>query len=147
MSTKHLDKLRKNLAKRRKQRANRTSNALVNTKPASARVIERVTRDNIDLLQNIEFALADCYRHDELEAIDDAKVMKALRQSLLGLEPDDSPEGLLLEALRAVRQFRDGIPEELWNDAVRVVMASVHGHSRMAPGDTGYLDFMEPYVR
>lgn len=147
MSTKYKDKLRKNLAKSRKRRAGRTGQSLVNIKPASARVIERVTRDNIDLLQNIEFALADCYREDQVGMIDDVAVMKTLRQSLLSMVPDDPTGALLAEALGAVREFRAGVPDEVWNDAVRVVMASVHNHSSLAPGDTAYLDFMEPFVR
>ena len=35
----------------------------MNVKPASPRVTERITRDHLDVLQNIEFALADCYRN------------------------------------------------------------------------------------
>jgi hypothetical protein len=72
--------------------------------------------------------------------------MKALRQTLLGREPDDSPQGVLVEALMAVRRFRNDVSDELFCDAVRVVMASVENHSKLEPGETSYLDFTQPYV-
>ena len=146
MSSPNRDQLRKRLAKRRKQLEQRGGQSLVKVKPASPRTMERVSRDHLDLLQNIEFSLADCYRNDPHGEIDDAAVMKALRQTLLGKEPDDSPQGILVEALIAVRRFRNDVSDELFRDAVRVVMASVERHSKLAPGETSYLDFMQPYV-
>jgi hypothetical protein len=147
MSARSRDKLRKRLAKRRKQREQRPGQSLVNLKPASHRVIQRVSRDHVDVLQNIEFAIVDCYREEPRTAIDDALVLKALRQSLLGTEPDDSPQGLLVEALASVRQLRSEISDQLWSDAIRVVMASVQNHSHMAPGETRYLDFVSRYIK
>jgi hypothetical protein len=146
MSTRKRDELRKRLAKRRKQLEQHGGRSLVKVKPASPRTMARVVRGHIDLLQNIEFAIADCYRNDPLGGIDDATVMKALRQILLGTEPDDTPQGILVEALIAVRRFRNGVSDELFRDAVRVVMASVETHSRLATGETSYLDFVQPYV-
>ena len=146
MSNRHREELRKRLAKRRKQLEQRGVQSLVKVKPASPRTMERVARNHLDLLQNIEFSLADCYRNDPHGEIDDATIMKALRQTLLGREPDDSPQGVLVEALMAVRRFRNDVSDELFWDAVRVVMASVENHSKLAPGETSYLDFVQPYV-
>jgi hypothetical protein len=146
MATKNHNKLRKRRAKQRKRRAERAGQSLVNVKPASPRLTERISRDHLDVLQNIEFAVADCYRHDEFGLIDDAAVAKALRHVLLGMPPDESEAGLLVDALRAVREFRDEVVDETWNDALRVVLASVHNHSNLARGETSYLAFVEPYV-
>jgi hypothetical protein len=146
MSTLNRDELRKRLAKRHKQLEQRGGRSLVNIKPASPRTMQRISRDHVDLLQNIEFAIADCYRNDPDGRIDDATVMKALRQTLQGTEPEDSPHGILIEALIAIRRFRSDVSDELFRAALRVVMASVDNHSHLAPGETSYLDFMQPYV-
>jgi hypothetical protein len=38
------------------------------------------------------------------------------------------------------------VSDELFSYAVRVVMASVENHLKLAPGETSYLDFVQPYV-
>jgi hypothetical protein len=140
------EKLRKQLRKKRKHRELRAQQAPVSLKPASARQSSRFARDHLDVLQNIEFAIVTCYREDPHDQIDDATVMKALQRTLLGESPDVSPVGLLMEAIAAVRRMRDETPDGVWNDAMRVVMASIENHSFREPGETEYLDFVDEFI-
>jgi hypothetical protein len=140
------DKLRKQLRKKRKHREMRAQRPPVSLKPASAHQTSRFARDHLDVLQNIEFAIVSCYREDPHGQIDDATVMRALQRSLLGESPDVSPVGLLMEAIAAVRSTRDDTPDSIWNDAMRVVMASIENHSSRDPGKTEYLDFVDEFI-
>lgn len=146
MSACDRDELRKRLKKRRLQLERGERLPLVKVNPASIRTMERIAGRHVDLLQNIEAAILDCYRRDLDNAIDDASVLKALRQFLLGRKLDDSPQGLLVEALNAVREFRSEVPDELFRDAVRVVMASVETHSTLSRGETSYLEFIQGFL-
>lgn len=146
MSACKRDELHRRLKKRRMQLERGERLPLVNVKPASFRTMKRVAGCHVDLLQNIESAILDCCRRDLDNGIDDASVLKSLRQFLLGKKPADSPQGLVVEALNAVREFRSEVPDELFRDAVRVVMASVETHSTLARGETSYLDFVQDFL-
>ena len=52
----------------------------------------------------------------------------------------------LVGALEAIRQFREDISDDVWHDGLRVVRDSVHRHSRLRRGETGYLAFAGQYV-
>lgn len=140
------DKLRNKLRKKRKQREMRARQSPVSLKPASARQTSRFARDHVDVLQNIEFAIVSCYREDPHGQIDDATVMRALQRSLLAESPDVSPAGLIMDAISAIRSTRDDVPDAVWNDALRVVMASIENHSYREPGETQYLDFIDEFI-
>jgi len=140
------DELRRRLKQRRLQLERGERLPLAKVNPASVRTMKRVAGRHVDLLQNIESAIVDCYRRDPDNALDDASVLKSLRQFLLKKSPDDSLQGILVEALNAVREFRSEVPDELFRDAVRVVMASVETHSTLARGETSYLDFVQGFL-
>ena len=104
----------------------------------------RMVDDHIDVLQNVEFTLANCAREDQ--RIDDLVVKEALECALLGRSPADPPAQDLVVSLRAMRQTRDDVPDEVWADGLRVVLDSVKLHSSLGPGDKDYLAFVSPYV-
>jgi uncharacterized alpha-E superfamily protein len=102
------------------------------------------SREHLDVLQNIEFALVDGYRNDP--SIDDRDVFEALSASLNDREPGEQPVSGLVTALRAMRQFREDITDDVWRDALRVVVDSVKRHSDLRPRETSYLSFAGRYV-
>jgi len=107
-----------------------------------------MTRDHIDVLQNIEFALVQEARRDP--RIDDATIDQALGSCLDRTEmPDDADARVvrLCDMLKSMRTARKDVADDLWNAGLRTVRKSVRTHSSLAPGDTGYLDFVRPYVR
>ena len=104
----------------------------------------RMVDDHIDVLQNIEFTMANCAREDQ--RIDDAAVKDALESALLA-RPSANPLAQdLMDALRAIRETWEDIPDDVWADGLRVVLESVRLHSSLEPGARGYLDFVSPYV-
>jgi hypothetical protein len=107
-----------------------------------------MTRDHLDVLQNIEFTLVQEARNDP--KIDDATIDQALGNCLdqTDLAADaDSRVVRLCFMLEAMRDIREDVSNELWRAGLRTVRKSVRTHSSLAPGDTGYLDFVRPYVR
>jgi hypothetical protein len=111
---------------------------------SAGKLLKRMSRDHEDVLQNIEFFLVQCYRQDP--EIDDRAVDAALQAYLNNSEPEDEKVGILLDALDTVREFRSDVDDEVWRDAVRTVRDSVRRHSSRRPGETGYLDFVAPFV-
>jgi hypothetical protein len=110
--------------------------------------LKRMTRDHIDVLQNIEFALVKQAR--ENRNIDDQMIDQALRSCMNGTDPPDDA-GVevagLCSALETVRAMRLDVPDEIWIAGLRTVDQSVRRHSSLAPGKTSYLDFVQNYVR
>ena len=107
-----------------------------------------MTRDHIDVLQNIEFALVQEARNDP--RIDDATIDQALGSCLDRTElPDNADSRIvrLCHLLESMQALREDVSDEIWHAALRTVRKSVRTHSSLAPGDTGYLDFVRPYVR
>jgi uncharacterized alpha-E superfamily protein len=109
-----------------------------------SKLMKRMAGAHEDVLQNIEFALVN--RHREDPGIDDRAVDEALRCSLNDTEPSDARVADLVGALEAIRQFREDISDDVWHDGLRVVRDSVHRHSRLRRGETGYLAFAGQYV-
>ena len=104
--------------------------------------------DQFDVLQNIEFALVQEARNDP--RIDDATIDQALGSCLDRTElPDNADSRIvrLCHLLESMQALREDVSDELWNAGLRTVRKSVRTHSSLAPGDTGYLDFVRPYVR
>ncbi len=109
---------------------------------------KHMTRDHVDVLQNIEFALVQEARRDP--EIDDATIDRALGNCLdrTALPDDaDSRDVRLCRMLESMQALHKEVSAELWHAGLRTVRKSVRTHSSLAPGDTGYLDFVRPYVR
>ena len=106
--------------------------------------MKHISRDHRDVLQNIEFALVNGHREDP--QIDDHDVFEALRASLNDTEPDEEPVAGLVMALRAMRQLREEITDDVWREALHVVADSVKRHSELRPGETSYLSFTSKYM-
>lgn len=139
------DKLRKELAKAQKRRAQRPpSTALNRVSNSPGKLMKHMSRDHADLLQSIEFALVKVYRNDD--RVDDLAVLEALEAAISDDAPDDELATELFYALRATRRMRTDAADELWKDALRVVRDSVRRHSTLRPGATQYLEFVADYV-
>ncbi len=49
-------------------------------------------------------------------------------------------------ALRAMRENREDITDDVWREALHVVADSVKRHSELRPGETSYLSFASRFV-
>ncbi len=106
--------------------------------------MKHMTRDHLDVLQNIEFVLVSGYRSDR--SIDDRIVADVLIAAILDAEPEDIRARSLNESLENIRVLRSDISDDLWRDGLRTVLESVHRHSSLRPGAKDYLDFVSDYV-
>src|SRR3972149_4018287 len=105
----------------------------------SGKLLKRMRRDHLDVLQNIEFVLIRNYREDN--TINDHIVEVALRAAINSDVPKDDCAQLLNRELETIRQFRSDVSDDIWRDALRTVLQSVHRHSNLKPGSRDYLDF------
>jgi len=106
--------------------------------------MKHMTRDHLDVLQNIEFALVSGYRSDR--SIDDRIVADALRAAILDTEPENTRAQPLNESLEDIRELRADISDDIWQEGLRTVLQSVHRHSSLKPGCRLYLDFASDFV-
>ena len=133
------------MSKRSKRKRPRVSRIWKGVKAASlADPMKRMMRDHEDVLQNIEATLVSIHRKEP--GIDDCAIADALRAALAGTAPTEERRRRLVGALGAVRKIRTDIPDSIWQDGLRVVLASVRRHSTLRPGATGYLDFVSPFI-
>ena len=107
-------------------------------------LFNRMTSEYSDVLQNIEFGMVSAYRHNP--EIDDRSVAGALKAAITGEVPTNEIDGSLLNHLGEVRQLREDIPDDVWQDGLKVVLDSVHNHSTLRTGDRGYLKFVESFM-
>ena len=110
--------------------------------------MKEMSRDHLDVLQNIEFVLVNYAREDQ--SVDDRTIDEALSLSLRGGDPDDDTDETvvdLCESLDELRDFRGDVPDNIWDAGLKTVRDSVRGHSSLAPGDRGYLRFVDQYVK
>ena len=110
----------------------------------SDKLLRRMSRDHVDVLQNIEFSLLSGHREDP--AIDDRLVAGVLRAAIHGDMPEDVRAQSLSEGLEEIRQVRPDVPDDVWRDGLRVVLQSVHTHSSLRPGSRAYLDFVSSFM-
>ena len=110
----------------------------------SDKLFKRMTRDHVDVLQNIEFSLLSGHREDP--AIDDRLVAGVLRAAIHGDMPEDVRAQSLSEGLDEIRQVRSDVSDDVWRDGLRVVLQSVHTHSSLRPGSRAYLDFVSGFM-
>jgi hypothetical protein len=110
--------------------------------------MKQMSRDHLDVLQNIEFTLITTARQDR--EIDDRTIDEALRIALRGGEPEEDTDGAtveLVELLDEMREFRSEVPDNVWQAGLKTVRDSVRKHSGLTPGEKRYIRFVEPYVK
>jgi hypothetical protein len=110
--------------------------------------LKRMSRDHIDVLQTIEFALVKHAR--QCPTIDDHMIDQALRCAINLTDPPDAAGSEVMRlcaALESMRSMREDVSRENWIAALLTVDQSVRRHSTLAPGETSYLDFVRNYVR
>ena len=110
----------------------------------SGKLMKRMSRDHLDLLQNIEFILIKRYQEDD--TIDDRLVAEALKATIDNVVPQNERAASIKESLQGIRELRSDIPDDIWRDGLRTVLQSVHRHSDLKPGSAYYLDFVSEFV-
>jgi hypothetical protein len=108
------------------------------------KLMKRMSRDHLDILQNIEFVLVSGYRSDR--SIDDRIVADALKAAIHGEVTDDTRAQSLNESLENIRELRSDISDDVWRDGLRTVLQSVHRHSSLKSGSRAYLDFVSDFI-
>jgi hypothetical protein len=106
-----------------------------------------MTRDHLDVLQNIEFAFVTAARNDP--KIDDDVIDRALRACIDQTETREAADprvAAICGMLVRTRSFREDVTDEIWSAGLRTVQKSVRRHSSLAPAETSYLDFIRQYV-
>lgn len=114
------------------------------TTPKPRRSMNRMARDHLDILQNIEFVLVSGYRNDR--SIDDCIVADALKAAIFDTEPEYTRARSLNEGLEDIHELHSDISDDIWQDGLRTVLQSVHRHSSLMPGSRGYLYFVSDFV-
>ena len=115
-----------------------------NVMRGSHKLMKRMQRDHLDVLQNIEFALVERYREDD--TIDDRLVAEALKAAIDNVVLQNERAASIKESLQGIREIRSDIPDDIWRDGLRTVLQSVYRHSDLKPGSTDYLDFVCEFV-
>ncbi len=108
------------------------------------KIFKRMTRDHLDVLQNIEFSIVSTCRN--YGDIDDRIIVSALKNAIAGSEPVGELSAILINDLVQIRQMRASVPDNIWTDGLKVVLHSVRNHSDAQPGDRDYLAFIQNYV-
>ena len=109
---------------------------------------KQMTRDHVDVLQNIEFVLVTHARHNR--AIDDDIIDRALQIAMgrTDVAGETDPRVVTLcEALEEMRETREDVSDTIWHAGLRTVDESVRRHSQLKPGEKSYLQFVGPYVK
>ena len=113
-------------------------------RPGSGKLLKRVTRDYVDVLQNIEAILVTSWQDDP--SIDDAVVHRALRAAIRDKSPADERVRGIVEELAQMRLLRTDVPADVWRDTLLTVAQSVQRHSLCRPGEMTYLRFVSPFI-
>ncbi len=108
------------------------------------KLMGRMAREHPGVLQNIEFVVVQ--HHQEHDGIDDRTAFRALRAALNGIEPTNESENSVAKSLQTFREFRSDVSDDVWEDALLVVMQSVPRHSDLTPGATDYLEFISEFI-
>ena len=139
LSRRHLDALKRQ-AKRRQTRPHVEPVKL----KASASVENRMMQYHADVLNAVESALVQAGRLSE--QVDDRTCSIALRASIAGTESNHPQAHQLVEELAFRRSGRPDVSDELWLDALRVVLNSVRRHNQCREGDIDYLSFATAFI-
>jgi hypothetical protein len=108
------------------------------------KIFRKMTKDHVDVLQNIEFILVEAYRGND--EVDDQVVASALKAAIHDRIPEERLTKIIFDKLHAMRIQRSDVSDEIWTNGLKVVLKSVHTHSDIQTGDTDYLDFAAVYV-
>ncbi len=109
------------------------------------KMMKRISENHLDLLQNIEFTLISCYRSDK--TVDDCVLRDALKVILFKKTYGDLRVQEVVTQLKVIRAMRADISEDIWNDALQVVLDSIHTHSTLTPDARGYINFVSPFIK
>jgi hypothetical protein len=110
--------------------------------------MKHMTRDHLDVLQNIEVVLVHGARDDP--SIDDSIIDRALQLCMQRSDEAEDPDPrvmMLRDLLEGVRDLREDVPDNIWRAGLKTVDESVRRHSDRTPGEKSYLQFIGPYVR
>lgn len=108
------------------------------------KIYRQMTRDHLDVLQNIEFCIVTVARR--CSEIDDKVVASALKAAIEDVEASDELTALLVSDLENTRLVRPDVPDTIWINGLKVVLQSVYTHSEARASDRDYLDFVQNYV-
>ena len=111
---------------------------------ATGKLLRRMTRDHVDILQNIEFTLISAYEKDG--SIDDRIIAEVLQAAIRDETPDGARAQSIHEDLDQMRDLRTDVPDKIWRDGLRTVLQSVQRHSNLRPGERNYLDFVSNFI-
>ena len=114
------------------------------TKEPEMKELKRMTRDHVDVLQNIESVLISAYHEDW--SIDDRIIAEVLNAAIRGEEPQGARAQSIHEDLGEMRDLRADVPDKIWRDGLRTVLQSVQRHSDLRPGEREYLGFISDFV-
>jgi hypothetical protein len=134
---------KRNLIKKADRRRSAGGKSLKETLEES-KLMKRMSRDHLDVLQNIEFILVTAYREDS--TVDDRKVAAALQSAIDNDVPQDDRAISIKESLQDMYEFRGDVSDDIWQAGLRTVLQSVHRHSNLRPGSTEYLDFVSEFI-
>jgi len=104
------------------------------------KLLKRMTREHLDVLQNIESIFTSAYHEDG--SIDDCVIAEALKAAIRGEEPVSARAQSISDDLDQVRTLRADVTDDVWRDALKTVLQSVRRHSDLRPGEREYLDFV-----
>jgi hypothetical protein len=108
------------------------------------KIFKQMTRDHVDVLQNIEFCLVSAWRNDS--SIDDKVIAYALKKSIADTEFPNEPNSPLISSLENARLLRLDVPDDIWRNGLKVVLESVYTHSDAKEGDRDYLEFVSEFM-
>lgn len=104
------------------------------------KLLRRMTRDHLDVLQNIESVFISAYHEDG--SIDDHIIAEVLKAAIRGEEPVSSRAQSISDDLDEIRNLRADVTDNVWRDGLKTVLQSVQRHSDLRPGEREYLDFV-----
>ena len=108
------------------------------------KLMKRMSRDHVDVLQNIEFILVTSHR--ENGSIDDRIIADALKATIDNDFPQDERVISIKGNLQDMHEFRGYVSDDIWQAGLRTVLQSVRRHSDLRPGSTDYLDFVSEFI-
>ncbi|MBN2312806.1 MAG: hypothetical protein JXM79_02685 [Sedimentisphaerales bacterium] len=104
------------------------------------KLLRRMTRDHLDVLQNIESVFISAYHEDG--SIDDRVIAEVLKAAIRDEEPVSARAQWISDELDEVRNLRPDVTDDIWRDGLKTVLQSVQRHSDLRPGEREYLDFV-----
>lgn len=130
--------------RKRTLQKNNIRRMLLKKESDSHKLLKRMTRDHLDVLQNIESVLISGHRDDR--SIDDRTIAQALKAAIRGDWPDDAAVQSLIEALDQMHDVRSDVSDDIWRAGLQTVLQSVRRHSSLKPGERGYLNFVSDFM-